>query len=163
MSEPFHHILVAYDGSAQASEALDRAIDMALSWSSRLSIVAVYQPPIVWTTGPLMAPTVGGPMMAPRTPREAAEPAEKTALNEILLRAVRTAEERGVSNVRGELLQDHPAEGILTYADLEHADLIVMGSRGRSTAPRLLLGSVSDAVVHHAHVAVLVVRPPARG
>jgi nucleotide-binding universal stress UspA family protein len=159
MSEPFRHIVVAYDGSAQAHEALDCAIDLARGWSSRLSIVTVYQPPIVWTAGPLMAPTVAGPMMGPTKPSEFTESVEKKVLNELLLEAVRTAEERGVSNVRGELLQDHPAEGILTFADLEHADLVVMGSRGRSAAPRLLLGSVSDAVVHHARVAVLVVRP----
>ncbi len=163
MSEPFRHILVAYDGSTQAQEALDRAIDMARTWSSCLSIVAVYQPPVVWTAGPLMAATVSGPVLGPAAPREPGEPIEKRALNELLLQAVRTAKERGVSDVRGELLQDHPAEGVLTYAELEHADLIVMGSRGRSAAPRLLLGSVSDAVVHHAHVAVLVVRPHESG
>jgi nucleotide-binding universal stress UspA family protein len=159
MSEPYRHILVAYDGSTQACEALDRAIDLACTWSSRLSIVTVYQPPIVWTAGPLIAPTVTGPMMGPSGSSELTENVEKRALNELLLQAVRAAEKRGISNVRGELLQNHPAEAILTYAELEHADLVVMGSRGRSAAPRLLMGSVSDAVVHHAQVDVLVVRP----
>jgi nucleotide-binding universal stress UspA family protein len=163
MSEPFRHIVVAYDGSEQAREALDRAIDMALRWSSRLSIVTVYQPPIVWTAGPLMASTTAGPMIGPIMPSGRSENVEKRALNELLLQAVQTAERRGVTNVRGELMQDHPAEAILTYADVEHADLVVMGSRGRSAAPRLLLGSVSDAVVHHAHVAVLIVRPRGSG
>ena len=163
MSEPFRHILVAYDGSAEAREALSRAIDMARTWSSRLSIVTVYQSPVTWATGPLMASTVAGPMMARTEPREPVEPIEKRALNDLLLQAVQTARERGVSTVRGELLQDHPAEAILTYAEAEHPDLIVMGSRGRSAAPRLLMGSVSDAVVHHAHVAVLVVRPHVPG
>lgn len=163
MSEPFRHIVVAYDGSEQARQALDRAIDMALRWSSRLSIVTVYQPPMVWTTGPLMAPTTAGPVMGPTISSDLAENVEKRALSELLLQAVQTAERRGVSNVRGELMQDHPAEAILSYAEVEHADLVVMGSRGRSAAPRLLLGSVSDAVVHHAHTAVLVVRPRMSG
>jgi len=154
MSEPFRHIVVAYDGSAQARMALDRAIDMARTWSSRLTIVTVYQPPILWTAGPMM-----GPMISPQPPGEA----ETKTLNEVLNQAVQTAEERGVSDVRGELLQDHPAEAILSLVDQEHADLVVMGSRGLSTTTRLLLGSVSDAVIHHAHVAVLVVRPPVPG
>jgi len=154
MSEPFRHIVVAYDGSAQARMALDRAIDMARTWSSRLTIVTVYQPPILWTAGPMM-----GPMISPQPPGEA----ETKTLNEVLNQAVQTAEERGVSDVRGELLQDHPAEAILSLVDQEHADLVVMGSRGLSTTTRLLLGSVSDAVIHHARVAVLVVRPPVPG
>jgi nucleotide-binding universal stress UspA family protein len=156
MSEPFHHIVVAYDGSAQARMALDRAIDMARTWASRLTIVMVYQPPILWPAGPMMGAMMG-PMPSPEPPSEDV----KKTLNEVLRLAVQTAEERGVSNVRGELLQDHPAEAILSVVDHEHADLVVMGSRGQSTTTRLLLGSVSDAVIHHARVAVLVVRPPA--
>jgi nucleotide-binding universal stress UspA family protein len=150
MSEPFRHIVVAYDGSSQARIALDRAIDMALTWSSRLSIVTVYQAPIMWSVAPMVPPEPPGEI-------------ERKAMQDVLAEAVRTAEKRGVSAVRGELLQDHPAEAILQFADSEHADLVVMGSRGRSAAPRLLLGSVSDAVLHHARVAVLVVRPPVPG
>ena len=147
MSEPFRHILVAYDGSSQARMALDRAIDMARAASARLSILTVYQTPIVWSTGLAM-------------PVEPPGESEKEALDQLLREAVEMARERGISDVRGELLQDHPAEAILHYADVEHVDLVVMGSRGQSATSRLLLGSVSDAVLHHAHVAVLVVRPP---
>jgi nucleotide-binding universal stress UspA family protein len=150
MSEPFRHILVAYDGSSQARMALDRAIDLALSAACRLTILTVYQPPILWSTGLAM-------------PMEPPGEAEKEALDKVLREAVQTAKERGVSEVRGELLQDHPAEAILHFADFEHADLVVMGSRGQSATSRLLLGSVSDAVMHHARVAVLVVRPPVPG
>jgi nucleotide-binding universal stress UspA family protein len=130
--------------------ALDRAIDMARTASSRLSVVAVYQPPVMWSTGLAM-------------PLEPPGEGEKEALGEVLRQAVQTAKERGVADVRGELLQDHPADAILHYVDTEHADLIVMGSRGQSATARLLLGSVSDAVIHHARVAVLVVRPPVPG
>ncbi len=146
-SGPFHHIVVAYDGSSQARIALDRAVDLARGWSSRLSIVTVYQPPVMWSIGPMIPPEPPGEV-------------ERKAYREVLAQAVDAAEKGGVSDVRGELLEDHPAEAILQFADSEHADLIVMGSRGRSAAPRLLLGSVSDAILHHARIAVLVVRPP---
>jgi nucleotide-binding universal stress UspA family protein len=147
MSEPFHHILVAYDGSSEARMALDRAIDLARTWSARLTIVTVYQAPIMWSTSMIVPPEPPGD-------------AERKALNDILREAVELAQKRGLSNARGELLEDHPAEAILAFAAGEHVDLVVMGSRGRSAAPRLLLGSVSDAVIHHAHVAVLVIRGP---
>ncbi|MBP6382724.1 MAG: universal stress protein [Pseudomonadales bacterium] len=51
-----------------------------------------------------------------------------------------------------------PAEEIVALARREHADLIVMGSRGLSPVRELLLGSVSEKVIHHAHCAVTVVR-----
>ena len=52
----------------------------------------------------------------------------------------------------------HAAEQIVRVAEEEDVDLIVMGSRGLSEWKALLLGSVSDHVVHHAHCSVLVVR-----
>lgn len=52
----------------------------------------------------------------------------------------------------------HAAEQIIRVAAEEEADLIVMGSRGLSEWKALLLGSVSDHVLHHAHCSVLIVR-----
>jgi nucleotide-binding universal stress UspA family protein len=52
-----------------------------------------------------------------------------------------------------------PAEEILRLADEAHADLIVIGTHGRSGIERLLLGSVSERVVRHANCPVLVMRP----
>jgi len=47
-------------------------------------------------------------------------------------------------------------EVIVKVANEEKAGLIVLGSRGMGTIRRTLLGSVSDYVMHHAHVPVLV-------
>lgn len=52
----------------------------------------------------------------------------------------------------------HPAAQIVRVAERENVDLIVMGSRGLNVLKSLLLGSVSDHVIHHAHCSVLVVR-----
>ena len=51
-----------------------------------------------------------------------------------------------------------PAEIILEAAEKWHPDLIVVGSHGRNFWGRLALGSVSDAVLHHAPCSVLIVR-----
>jgi nucleotide-binding universal stress UspA family protein len=51
------------------------------------------------------------------------------------------------------------AEGIVAAADAEHANVIVMGTRGRAGVERSILGSVSDDVIRHAHCPVMVVRP----
>jgi nucleotide-binding universal stress UspA family protein len=56
------------------------------------------------------------------------------------------------------VLEGSPRETIVDEADRWGADLIVMGSRGLSALNRLLLGSVSNAVVHHAKCSVEIVR-----
>jgi nucleotide-binding universal stress UspA family protein len=53
-----------------------------------------------------------------------------------------------------------PAQTILDTADGWKADLIVVGSHGHGFWGRLTLGSVSDAIIHHAKCSVLVVREP---
>ncbi len=50
------------------------------------------------------------------------------------------------------------AESIISYAGEQKADLIVIGTRGRSGLKRLVLGSVASGVVAHASCPVLVVR-----
>ena len=50
-----------------------------------------------------------------------------------------------------------PGEMICKVAKQEGATFIVIGSRGTGTVRRTILGSVSDYVVHHAHMPVVVV------
>ena len=49
---------------------------------------------------------------------------------------------------------------ICLFAKEVHAACIVMGQRGLGTIKRAVLGSVSEYVLHHAHVTVLIVPPP---
>ena len=55
------------------------------------------------------------------------------------------------------ILKGNPAEKILDFADEHDIDLIVVGSLGKSGIERFALGSVSEKVVRHAKVPVLVV------
>ena len=47
---------------------------------------------------------------------------------------------------------------IINYAESEHVDLIVMGTRGRSGFKRILLGSVASGVLSYSHCPVMTVR-----
>lgn len=58
-----------------------------------------------------------------------------------------------------EIVRGEPAEEIVRLANIHHADLIVIGSRGLTGVTRILQGSVSSQVVEEASCSVLVVKP----
>lgn len=64
--------------------------------------------------------------------------------------------------ISSDILFGSPDSRIVETAEEIGADLIVIGSHGYKRWERLLLGSVSDSVVHHAHCSVLVVRSAAK-
>ena len=66
-------------------------------------------------------------------------------------------------NVRDRVLQGDPREALIEEATKERADLIVVGSHGRTGIEKLLMGSVASHVVTHAPCSVLVVRQGASG
>jgi nucleotide-binding universal stress UspA family protein len=53
-----------------------------------------------------------------------------------------------------------PRDAIVRVAEREHADLVIVGSHGRTGLPKLLMGSVASYVVTHAPCPVLVVKHP---
>jgi nucleotide-binding universal stress UspA family protein len=63
-------------------------------------------------------------------------------------------------NVSTELVEGDPKSHIIDFAKEWHADLIVLGSHGRTGLSRFLMGSVSQAVVRHAQCSVEIVRTP---
>lgn len=64
--------------------------------------------------------------------------------------------------IGAEALGDSPAWGIVKRAEAWRADLIALGSHGRSTLDRILLGSVSHKVASEAHCSVRIARPRRR-
>ena len=147
-------ILLCYDGS----EASGRAIEVAheLVGDVTATVLFVWEPPAT-----LLIPD----------PFSGAEPWGAVEMNDLetvlLERAGRTvaggvtlANEAGFT-ARSELRASagSPWRTILDVADEIDASLLVLGARGLGTVQSLLLGSVSNAVVHHAHRPVLVVPP----
>lgn len=66
---------------------------------------------------------------------------------------------RGVT-ISSEVEFGSPDSRIVETAEEQKTDIIVIGSHGYNRWERLLLGSVSNSVVHHAHCSVMVVRTP---
>ena len=62
--------------------------------------------------------------------------------------------------VMGRVERGDPREGLVYAAETERADLLVVGSHGRTGLPRMLLGSVAGHVVTHAPCNVVVVKRP---
>ena len=61
-------------------------------------------------------------------------------------------------DVSTELVEGDPKSQIIDVANEWHADMIVLGSHGRTGLSRFLIGSVSQAVVRHAHCSVEIIR-----
>jgi nucleotide-binding universal stress UspA family protein len=67
----------------------------------------------------------------------------------------------GKVKFRSEIIEDpfsRVESAIINYAESEGVDLIVMGTRGRSSFKRILLGSVASGVLSYAHCPVMTVR-----
>ncbi len=90
-----------------------------------------------------------------------AEPWDEEALNQVSERIISNAvskfTEAGLT-VESRVVSGNPASEILECAEAEACDLIVMSTHGMGTVKRFLLGSVTNKVVHHARIPVLVVR-----
>jgi nucleotide-binding universal stress UspA family protein len=141
---PIRTILLATDLTAASREATDRAIDLASRLEARLLMVNV-----------LEKRRLSGGGAHERVDQARSE------RETLLVKTVRTARDAGV-NAEFLLWDGDPGDAIAAAAEAEHADLVVVGTRGRSGAERMLLGSVSDHVVRHAECPVLVVRPHKR-
>ncbi len=137
-------ILLATDGSPTAEQATDTAIELAKLLGTELVVTTVWSIPAV-TVG--FAPT---PL-----PADIGKPAEEDAHN-IAAAAVARAEEAGVE-AEVAVLRGFPAEEICLAAETYEPRLLVIGSHGWGVVKRAVFGSVSTAVLHHAHCPVLVV------
>jgi nucleotide-binding universal stress UspA family protein len=142
-------MLLTTDGSACATHAVQEAMRLLPMRGASVHVLGVTD------------------TFTPRTIHEGAAEAvqalvdaELAAMDAHVEAAVATLAERGIS-ATALSREGLPADVILHTARELGADLIVMGSHGRNALGRLVLGSVSDHVLHHHDGAVLVVRPEA--
>ena len=148
-----HHVLCPVDFSDCSRHAFDRALAMARAADGKLTVLHV----IASKTGVMAAPYVGPETLAPFPLPEIDRLRVRDQLCEFL--AVDPSRDRAVICVVDEASEVHRA--ILAHAERQQADLIVMGTHGRSGLRRLVLGSIAEQVLFHASCAVLTVPPAA--
>lgn len=147
-------ILFATDGTKHSDYAISSLKNFDLNESDEIKIVTVMDMAV-----PLAIDMYAGYL--PSTPEIETQVRENA--ERVLLETSQT-----VSNICSpepvkittELLIGSPESRIVEKAEEMGADLIIVGSHGYNRWERLLLGSVSDSVVHHAPCSVMVIRSP---
>ena len=138
-------VLIAYDGSAGAAQAVALAEGIDLPAGSVMRVVSVVEPAMFpqWSTG------AATPGLQERDALAQVEAEQAAVVGRL------SAPDRTVDAV---LLRDRPASGLVDQAREFSADLVIVGSRGHGPIASLLLGSVSAEIVDHAPCPVLVAR-----
>lgn len=137
----YRKILVAYDGSSSARNALSLASQLARedkSWIKVLAVVPPYQGDLELLGVSDIKATITGPGQ------------------KLLTEARQLADHEGV-HILTNLEQGEPYEQIVHVAEEENCDLIVMGRRGKGKMERTLIGSVTARVIGHTDKDVLVI------
>lgn len=143
-------VLVATDGSPHAI----RAAELAARLAREMREVEV----VLVNVGHIPAVALGGPGPDAMINLGMIEEALESAGKAILDQTQRAFAGVTVPVTRVYRRGGDPAGEILKAAKEVHADLIVMGSRGLGQIGGLILGSVSEHVLHGAHTPVLIVR-----
>lgn len=140
------HVTVATDGSPIAQNAVEYAIDLAGKYGAQLTVVCVA--PLV----PLYV--ASSEPWVPATVPESDAPYYRKLLDDIVARATAAGVHADGVCVEGVVVDE-----ILAHIEAHPPDLLVIGSRGLSRGKRLLLGSVSTALVGATRCPILVVHP----
>jgi len=142
-------ILIAYDGSVHADSAIDSLQRAGLPHDAEAIVVCVAHK--------------GWPTVKPEDPDEEFDNSWADTLKEaeaIVERASRRLQALFPGwKISLEALWGDPSKMLLKTAEVWRPDLLVVGSHGRSVSGRILLGSVSTELLHHARCSVRVVRP----
>ena len=146
-------IIIATDGSQFGSRAVAKAGEIiATQPNADVVVVTAYQVP----APVISAPFIPTPVYSQEIVDELKHKAEQIAEN------ASKGIELGFPNaqVSSMVVMDEPGAAIISAAKDWDADMIVVGSHGHGFLGRMVLGSVSDFVVHNAPCSVLVVRTP---
>ena len=139
-------ITVGIDGSDHSVKALEWAIKEAAIQHSPVTVMMVHLVPMSgWTGRPIVLPADAAEL----------EKARHTA-NELIAKVTSQLGDAQPASVKVNVVNGFPAQNLIEAS--RDCDLIVVGSRGSGGFAKLMMGSVSSQVVHHAHCPVVVVR-----
>ncbi len=156
----FTKILVAVDRSSQAAAVFEQALELAQKNSARLKVLHCVNPQGEGEIAPLMGTGVGldpaGGKMVRSLQQERLQQ-EKERARHLLESYCQRAAELGIA-AESDCKVGEPGALICEVAKNWPADLIAIGRRGRKGLAEILLGSVSNRVVHNASCSVLIVQ-----
>ncbi|NLL83012.1 MAG: universal stress protein [Lentisphaerae bacterium] len=141
------HILCPVDFSDCSDYAMRYAALLATKFEAKLTLLHV--------VAPVMVPLPGDALVAPVRQIDLADIAD--ACRERLTKAAGSFIENGL-NVESQVTNGVPFVEIIRYAEEGNADMIVMGTHGRSGLVHMMIGSVAERVVRKAPCAVLTVK-----
>jgi nucleotide-binding universal stress UspA family protein len=141
-------ILLAIDGSPPSQAAINEVAHRTWPSKSTVRVLSVIQP----YTPPATETVLAGATLQEIRERQATE------ADQLTKRAAEQISAPGQLSVETAILEGDPRTAIVDAADEWQADLIVVGSHGRTGLKRLMLGSVAQSVVAHAPCSVEVVR-----
>jgi nucleotide-binding universal stress UspA family protein len=146
----YQHILVPLDGSKLAEQAIPHARKLAQP-PARISLLRAMPQEYI------AAVEQAGRYSSKFSTEETLAKAEAEE-RDYLGRMAQSLQQEGYQ-VETQVTRRGAAEAIIDYANHHHVDLIVIASHGRSGIRRWILGSVTQKVLHSAHIPVLVIRP----
>ena len=146
-------ILVAVDGSENSNKALNFALDMTEKYDATLTILNIFQPPVMGTV-PQEPWNISGEDTAAFT-----KDLERVHQG-VLSKAISQSKSfKPNLNVSSKLREGNPAMEIVAEAKEGSFDIVVVGHKGVGQVKELLgLGGISEKVVHSAPCSVVIVR-----
>ncbi len=157
-----HHVLVPTDGSENA----ERAVRFSAQVADRRQQAEVT---VVYVHLRLTPPLPGAAVLSPEQPLEQAQSLQEEYKAEDLSHA-QAIVEHAIAEIRGlvtspdvtvtgrVVIADRVTDGILALAEETKADIIVVGTRGRSPLRSAIMGSVSHSLIEKATCPILVVK-----
>lgn len=140
----FSKVLVPIDGSDNSFRALDAALLLSENLGAKVTAIHVMEEiPVLH-------------IQSEKLLRQLLD-AYKKERQVILTKCSEIATSKGLS-INTKLLQGNAGSTILDVCEKEKYDLIVMGSRGMGKFRELVLGSVSNKIVHHSSCPVMIIR-----
>jgi nucleotide-binding universal stress UspA family protein len=139
----FKNILVPFDGSKNSIRGLDMAIYIAKQFHGTITVMTVKSMPEIYSYNPLRLLDFDS----------------ITEIKKLLNNAKIGAEKKGIL-LTTKIFEGDPGYIITKFANNKRngIDLVVIGSRGRSSAKETFLGSVSNHVLHKSKKPVLIVK-----
>ncbi len=140
----FKNILVPHDGSSHSKHAFKVALNMAKKYNSKITVVTILDTSSgYWGHATLWDKAISGARNAVTKEFESFKSAAKKAK----------------VSFHSEIIQSHSiTKTIVSYSKFKKIDLIIMGAHGITGWDKLILGSVTDGVVHRVKCPVLIVR-----